>query len=103
MAHHCHAKSCAVEVRPELLMCAQHWRLVPLAIRRAVLVSYRRGQCNDKAPSVTWINAATAAIGAVAARTGFSVRPAEADALRSFGFEPLADEFNRLIAHKDPP
>jgi hypothetical protein len=72
-------------VRPELLMCRMHWRLVPLRIQRAVWAAYRPGQCDDKRPSAAWTRAADAAIAHVAGLEGRSATPAERDALASFG------------------
>lgn len=40
--------------------------MVPEPLRRLVLTAYRRGQCDDMAPSLEWHKAADAAIGAVA-------------------------------------
>jgi hypothetical protein len=60
--HHCHAKGCSVEVKPELLMCYKHWRMVPKAIQKKVWEHYRPGQCNDKNPSKEWHQAADEAI-----------------------------------------
>lgn len=51
-------------------MCRAHWDLVPNSIRVAVVANYRRGQCDDKAPSGAWVRAARAAITAVAVREG---------------------------------
>lgn len=65
--HHCHATGCRVAVRPQLLMCIRHWRLVPPDLQRAVWRHYRPGQCDDKRPSPDWLSAARAAIDAVAA------------------------------------
>jgi hypothetical protein len=66
MAHTCHAKGCKVEVRPELLMCLQHWRMVPKELQRQVWAHYREGQCDDRRPSREWLDAADAAINYVA-------------------------------------
>lgn len=64
--HHCHAHGCKVVVKPEMLMCLRHWRMVPKDIQRKVWAAYRPGQCNDKRPSEEWHLAADAAILAVA-------------------------------------
>ncbi len=63
--HRCHIPNCPVAVRPELLMCLQHWRMVPKQLQRNVLARYRRGQCDDKKPSRGYLDAAAAAIAAV--------------------------------------
>lgn len=91
MAHTCHARGCGAHVKPELLMCFAHWRLVPSKIQRAVWAAYRPGQCDDKNPSEAWHEAADAAIGWVAMREGHSVRTSEADALRKFGYSKWLD------------
>jgi hypothetical protein len=70
MAHTCHAIGCAVRVRPELLMCGRHWWMVSRPTQLAVWAAYRPGQCDDKNPSRAWLDAADAAIGEVAERTG---------------------------------
>ena len=74
MNHHCHAKGCAVEVPPEMLMCLRHWRMVPQPLKRAVWMTYRNGQCDDKKPSLAWVAAADAAIRAVAELEAARVR-----------------------------
>ena len=70
MSHHCHARGCAVETKPEMLMCLKHWRMVPKNVQRAVWSHYRPGQCDDKDPSEHWHTAADAAIGFVAVKEG---------------------------------
>lgn len=60
--HHCHAHECATPVKPELLMCAKHWRMVPKRIQRLVWKYYRPGQCDDKSPSIEWLEAARQAM-----------------------------------------
>jgi hypothetical protein len=65
--HLCHARDCEKECKPEKLMCGKHWAMVPAHIQRAVYKAYRPGQCDDKRPSQEWIDAAEAAIKAVAA------------------------------------
>ena len=69
-AHLCHAIGCETPVKPELLMCLKHWRLVPYQLQRAVWRTYRPGQCDDMDPSAEWHTAADAAIKAVAEREG---------------------------------
>lgn len=64
-AHHCHARNCSVHTKPEMLMCARHWFMVPMALRRRVWATYRKGQCEDMRPSKEWHEAADAAIAAV--------------------------------------
>ena len=86
--HACHARGCGTPVKPELLMCLRHWRVVPRAIQRAVWAAYRPGQCDDKAPSRAWLKAADAAIGFVARAEGHPVREVEQEALFAFGYRP---------------
>jgi hypothetical protein len=66
--HVCHVPGCGAKVQPERLMCLQHWKMVPHAIRLDVHKNYRIGQCNDKRPSTAWAIAARRAIQAVVAR-----------------------------------
>jgi hypothetical protein len=70
LGHTCHARACTVHVPPELLMCAVHWAMVPRDLQRAVWDHYRPGQERDKDPSPWWVDAADAAIIAVAQREG---------------------------------
>lgn len=86
MEHHCHARGCATQVKPELLMCWHHWKQVPKTIQQAVYLHYRVGQCDDKSPSREWFHAAEAAIGYVAQQEGRKLRQVEMDALGKFGF-----------------
>lgn len=83
-AHTCHARGCSRAVKPELLMCATHWRQVPGTIQRAVWRTYRRGQCDDMNPSDAWHAAADAAIGYVARMEGQPVREVERAALERY-------------------
>lgn len=68
MSHHCHAKNCTKVVPPSKLMCLKHWRMVPRELQRAVWATYRPGQEVDKKPSREYLEAARAAIDAVAAK-----------------------------------
>lgn len=68
--HHCHAYGCKTPVKPELLMCGPHWGMVPKDMQSRVWATYRKGQCDDKDPSVEWMEAADAAILAVAKAEG---------------------------------
>lgn len=38
----CGAWGCKRQVRPGLLMCPEHWRMVPQEIRSEVLITWRR-------------------------------------------------------------
>lgn len=70
MIHTCHAKGCNVEVKPELLMCLKHWRMVSKDTQIEVWRHYRPGQCDDKNPSEAWHKAADQAILEVATKEG---------------------------------
>lgn len=63
--HQCHVRGCATSTKPEHLMCARHWHMVPRDLQRKVRKHYRPGQCQDKRPSLAWFAAANAAILAV--------------------------------------
>lgn len=69
-AHHCHATDCNRSVKPEYLMCGQHWRMVPVMHQIAVLKTYRVGQCDDFNPTLEYCEAAKGAVVAVAEREG---------------------------------
>ena len=51
-----------------MLMCRQHWFMVPKPLRQQVWGLYRKGQEVDKSPSAEYLTAAKAAIAAVAER-----------------------------------
>lgn len=68
MTHHCHARGCTEPLRPELLMCSKHWKMVPMDLKKLVWANYRPGQSDDKNPSPRYVEAAKAAIEAVALR-----------------------------------
>jgi hypothetical protein len=70
MAHLLHAVGCGKVVAPRLLMCAEHWWMVPAALRAKVWKHYRRGQENDKLPTLEYLEAARAAIKSVAEQEG---------------------------------
>ena len=94
--HTCHATACRVVVKPELLMCYAHWKMVPQRLKTAVYAAYRPGQCNDMSPSTTWHAAADAAIGYVAAKENRSMRPVEIEALRRLGYATTTDLFGAI-------
>ena len=87
MSHHCHARGCTTRVPPEMLFCRGHWFRVPRKIQRAVWAAYRPGQCDDKNPSVSWHEAADAAIGYVATLDDQPLLVSEMNALKKFGYE----------------
>jgi len=49
--HHCHAKWCSTECPPKNLMCATHWKLVPVAMASEV---YRTVRLRSKQLDHTW-------------------------------------------------
>lgn len=63
--HHCHAKGCKTKVPPEMLMCKDHWGMVPRSIQKRVWAHYRPGQCEDMKVTKDWLKAAQEAIQAV--------------------------------------
>ncbi len=65
-AHRCHARGCVRVVPPRMLMCIGHWKMVPRELQRDVWAQYREGQERRKDPSVDYLDAADAAIRAVA-------------------------------------
>jgi hypothetical protein len=75
MSHTCHARACKVPVPPKLLMCPKHWKLVPRLEQAQVWAHYRPGQEIDKTPTKKYLDAADAAIRAVAQKEGSLNRP----------------------------
>lgn len=49
-----------------MLMCAKHWRMVPVAVQRKVWATYRPGQEIDKNPTTEYLDAQRRAVQAVA-------------------------------------
>lgn len=70
MTHLCHARACQAPVPPSRLMCLRHWRMVPKALKDAVWAAYVPGQEVRKDPTEEYLDAALAAIDAVAAKEG---------------------------------
>jgi len=70
--HLCHALGCSERVMPSRLMCPRHWYMVPAPLRREVWRTYRPGQEVDKSPSRSYVDAADAAIAAVANAEGLA-------------------------------
>lgn len=64
--HTCHATGCTRTVPPKMLMCGRHWAMVPADLQADVWATYRRGQETTKDPSAEYLDAAHAAIEAVA-------------------------------------
>lgn len=71
MAHECHANFCNTPCRPEHLMCARHWRMVPMDVQERVYSYYVPGQCQDNPrPTREWLDSAYLAIAIVAETEG---------------------------------
>jgi hypothetical protein len=77
VSHTCHARGCTKRVPPKMLMCLAHWKMVPLALQREVWRTYKPGQEITKDPTGEYLDAADAAIDAVAQkeRTLAQVKP----------------------------
>lgn len=67
-AHRCHALNCERPVEARFLMCPPHWRMVPLELQRRVWATYVPGQEVRKDPTAAYLEAAAAAIQAVAGK-----------------------------------
>ncbi len=87
--HRCHARGCLTQVKPEMLMCLRHWRMVPRKVQRAVCHHYRHGQCTDMSPSELWHVAADAAIGFVAQKEGLPTSQNDRAALKEAGLQHI--------------
>lgn len=79
--HRCHARECKTIVPPKLLMCLKHWRMVPRPLQQQVWNTYRPGQENDKTPTRDYLQAAMAAIEAVAEKEDLPAQPTLAELL----------------------
>lgn len=90
--HTCHAFACITKCRPEHLMCAYHWRMVPPELQREVWRHYRPGQCDDMRPSKEWFYAADMAIAAVARKEGHEVAARVAERMAVQWGTPAAPE-----------
>jgi hypothetical protein len=61
MKHTCHATGCEVAVSPSIFMCHEHWSRLPSHLRNGIINNYRRGQENDKKPSLSYVACAVRA------------------------------------------
>lgn len=80
MPHTCHAVACERYVPPQMLMCRQHWFMVPPKLRSRVWATYQSGQCDiesDVDPTRAYCEAAKAAVIAVAQKEGREIDPKE--------------------------
>lgn len=71
--HRCPAGRCPREITDDYLMCPAHWRLVPLAIQRAVYAAYD-GPSSVGTPAL--LAAQVAAVRAVNRLLGHAADPA---------------------------
>lgn len=104
MSHTCHARDCATEVPPKMLMCQPHWFMVPKSIRDRVWQTYNAGQERTKNPSRAWHAAADAAIDAVhkfelteRARDGYMAKTTSID-----DYAKAAAEAHEALVHRGP-
>jgi hypothetical protein len=68
VSHTCHAHECRIEVSPSLFMCRRHWFSLKKPVRDAVWREYRKGQENDKKPSLRYLAVQRLAVGMTAFR-----------------------------------
>lgn len=67
--HTCAATGCQHEIASHLLMCVDHWRMVPVALRRAVLATNRdRVRLKSVASVLAYREAVASAVAALAAK-----------------------------------
>lgn len=71
--HTCHAIACGKPVKPELLMCGKHWRLVPKDLQINVWRHYRPGQEKTKVVTREYMEARRQAICAVAEKERITI------------------------------
>ena len=70
VTHTCHAIRCKAVVKPQLLMCRDHWFMVPVEIRKRVVSLFMPRQCRGGRPSIAWLKSAREAINSVAVQEG---------------------------------
>ena len=80
MSAHCHATGRSLVRSPEMLMCDQHWGMVPKPIQRAVLAT-----CRGARDAPNRARAIAAAIGAVALQEGQPISQRQALAAFDYG------------------
>ena len=65
--HTCAAQGCQHQIPQHLLMCMDHWRMVPVKLRRPVLATYRdRVRLRTVASALAWREAVAIAVAALA-------------------------------------
>jgi hypothetical protein len=79
VSHHCHAYRCKTATKPELFMCAFHWRKVPAQLKARIWSNYRKGQCDDKRITKKYADAAKESIVAVAKLEGIAMTGTESE------------------------
>jgi len=98
----CAAHGCDAKVNPRLLMCRDHWQLVPTPIKREVNAAYRERGGNPDAPMTQrYVDAIVAAVRAVK-----TIEDAQASAGVSLDPETLFahpdDHTNPIYTQYDP-
>lgn len=88
MSHTCHATGCEKLVPPSMWGCRRHWFMVPKALRDRIWATYRAGQEDDWKPSRRYLEAAKAAVVAVAQKEGVKPDTRVYDAFLSEETEP---------------
>jgi hypothetical protein len=67
--HECSAKGCVRSISKRLLMCREHWMLVPKSVQNKIWQTYCDGQEDrvgtDRGPSIQYIDAYIEAVNAV--------------------------------------
>ena len=59
-SHTCRAVRCVKLIPMDMLMCAKHWRMVPLALRREVWREYRRWKAGATSMTAAYADAVQA-------------------------------------------
>lgn len=63
MKHTCHVPKCEVIVLPKMLMCSNHWTMVPEKLQFNVYETFNKKQCTKEIrPTTEYLKAARAAI-----------------------------------------
>lgn len=52
--HECFAHGCTEQVKPSLLMCPRHWRMVPRPLQTTIHVLYRRQVKGEDVSEEAW-------------------------------------------------
>jgi hypothetical protein len=62
MNHTCYVIGCSTVVDSSLLMCRNHWSMVPDYLQDLIYQTYQPGQEKNKTPSKVWLKYAKQAI-----------------------------------------